>query len=80
MTEHKPGSPVEPEPSSRPQGSSRPAGIGDQLRENRSRIIRKKEQVYDRAIDKLHLTTRAIDIFIIVMIVAAVLIVLLTRK
>ena len=54
--------------------------VQEKLKENRRYIINRKERFYDTLIEKMHLTTWALDIFIIAMIVLAIVIVVTHAK
>jgi len=50
------------------------------LRDNQKAIIAKKESYYDKAIEKLKLKTWMIDVFIILMIALAIIVVVTQAK
>jgi hypothetical protein len=52
----------------------------EKLKDNQKQIINKKEHYYDILIEKLHISTLGIDIFIALMIIIAILIVVLNAK
>lgn len=59
----------------------RPASpVIEKLKDNQKQIINKKEHYYDILIEKLHISTLGIDIFIALMIIIAILIVVLNAK
>jgi len=49
--------------------------IKEVLKENQKAIIANKEKFYDKMIDKLHITTLGIDIFIAIMIILLIVII-----
>jgi len=49
--------------------------IKEVLKENQKAIIANKEKFYDKMIEKLHITTLGIDIFIAIMIILLIVIV-----
>ena len=54
--------------------------IAEKLKDNQKEIINRKEHFYDIMIEKLHLSAKIMDIFIILMIVLAVWIVVSHAK
>lgn len=50
------------------------------IKENQETIIANKEKFYDKMIDKMHLSTLAIDIFIAVLIIGLVVIIITQAK